>query len=77
MLTEGGPFPESRAPWEVGPAERAAIRVLVRHFGWRMVEPGRLVRVPTPRASGAMDAPTTGVRSATAGAMAGGHRIPA
>lgn len=69
--------PDSRSPWEVTMAERTCIRILVRHYGWRMVEPGELRRVPRPRASAAMDARTTGAPSAAARVPELVRRLPA
>lgn len=69
--------PDSRSPWEVTMAERTCVRILVRHYGWRMVEPGELRRVPRPRASAVTDARITGARSAAAKAPEVVKRLPA
>jgi len=74
LLRDAGPRPNLYSERQVTDAERAALMMLVRHFGWVMTSPGRMVRIPRPSTSAATGAPTTGVRSAAGPEMVGGLR---
>ena len=40
--------PDCRCPEEVPLSERLAVRILVKHFGWTVTEPGSLRRGQRP-----------------------------
>jgi hypothetical protein len=71
LLRDAGPRPNLYSERQVTDAERAALMMLVRHFGWVMTSPGRMVRVPRPSASAATGAPITGAPSAAGLEMVG------
>lgn len=48
-LIEASPrVPDCRAPEDVTLSERLAVRILVRHYGWHVTDPGTLVRGTRP-----------------------------
>ena len=46
-LTRENRPPDCRCPEEITLSERLAVRILVKHFGWYVTEPGTLRRRPT------------------------------